>query len=78
MRKCVKQEDVEIENPFSILDNFYVARTFLDAGYLYILAKMIKTFSESIKLMNMANTTLLYGEKEMTAITENLIGNLLR
>ena len=50
MRKCVKQEDVEIENPFSILDNFYVARTFLDAGYLYIFGKNDKNFFREYKV----------------------------
>ena len=50
MRKCVKQEDVEIENPFPILDNFYVARTFLDAGYLYIFGKNDKNFFREYKV----------------------------
>nr|WP_314472816.1 toxin VasX [uncultured Capnocytophaga sp.] len=50
MRKCVKQEDVEIENPFPFLDNFYVARTFLDAGYLYIFGKNDKNFFREYKV----------------------------
>ena len=50
MRKCVKQEDVEIESPFPFLDNFYTARTFLDAGYLYIFGKNNKNFFREYKV----------------------------